>query len=289
MLAAYWEWFPLCIRYPRKVIRLTHLDIRFDGTTALSVEHLELPPGQLLAVMGPNGAGKTTLLRVLAGLLHPNVGATCTLPGHIAYVRQDPRQHSWMPMTAREVVHMGRYQRTGLLRRFSRTDREHVAQAVELLEVKELLDRPFQLLSGGQRQRVLIAAALASDAPLLLMDEPITGLDLHCQRIIKGVAQSERDSGRTVIFTTHHVEEAQMSDRVLLLNTEVTADGTPEEVLAPGPLSRAFGQRVLQAPSHDGITTVLVADHGHHHHPTTAHCDDESEANASSVTSIFGG
>ena len=251
--------------YNQDVVSFNNVAVRFGDSTALELNHFELKAGELVAVMGPNGAGKTTLLQLVAQLLQPTQGEMVDPPALVAYVRQHPEHHSWMPMTAREVVNAGRYHHTGLLRRFRSSDHDLVAAATARLDVQTMLDRPFRELSGGQRQRVLIASALATDAPCLLLDEPISGLDIPSQEIITSVAQEERSRGRLVIMTTHHFEEAQVCDRVILLSGEVIADGTPQAVLRAGPLADTFGHRLLQLDEDSNVGSVLVDDHGHVH------------------------
>jgi ABC-type Mn2+/Zn2+ transport system ATPase subunit len=165
------------------VVTLSDIQVTLDGHLALSVNRLTLKTGTSVALMGPNGSGKTTLLRLLSGLISPSKGTiTGTLPA--AHVTQHHDQRHWIPITAGEVITMGRYQRRGLWGRVRRSDKELIQRSAERLDVASLMRRPFGDLSGGQQQRVRIAAALAQDAACLLLDEPITGLDLPSQQII---------------------------------------------------------------------------------------------------------
>lgn len=249
------------------VFRLDDMLVAFGNRVALRTGALTLAGGSTVAVMGPNGSGKTTLLRVLAGLIEPTAGeVTRAGTGAVAYVAQHQHQHPWMPLTVAEVLRMGRYRDRGLLGRLTIRDRQAVADAAARLGVDDLLGRPFGELSGGQRQRVLIAGALVGDATCLLLDEPITGLDLPSQRLILDIVDAERDRGRLVVLTTHHLDEARHCDRVLLLNGEVVADGPPEWTLTPDHLAAAFGPRHLVGPDSSPSPEVLVIDeHGHGH------------------------
>jgi ABC-type Mn2+/Zn2+ transport system ATPase subunit len=176
-------------------------------------------------------------------------------------VTQTPSHHRWMPLTVDEVLRMGRYQMRGLVGRLRASDRAIVAEAADLLEVHHLRRRPFGELSGGQRQRVLVAQALAAEPDVLLLDEPITGLDLPSQlRILDVIADHARQGG-LVVFSTHHLAEARRADRVMLLAGCLLADGPPAEVLVPQLLAEAFGGRLLR----DDGTSILVDDHGHDH------------------------
>jgi ABC-type Mn2+/Zn2+ transport system ATPase subunit len=257
--------------------------VRFGHHLALDIDRLTLDAGTSVAVMGPNGSGKTTLLRVLAGLLEPTSGRLVTQDRPVvAYVAQHQHQHPWMPLTVTEVLRMGRYRHRGLFRPLRRADRRTIQLVAERLEVTDLLGRPFGQLSGGQRQRVLMAGALANEADCLLLDEPITGLDLPSQRLILDVIEGERDDGRLVVLTTHHLEEAERCDRVLLLNTRVVADGPPEQALTEEHLADAFGARLMGGehhghhhgrgdPGHRGAgvrpggPVIVIDEHGHGH------------------------
>ena len=223
--------------------------------------------GTATALVGPNGSGKTTLLEVLAGLLIPESGRVLSSAPRVALVTQD-HQYRWLPLTVAEVVRVGRFDRSPLPRRFSPEDRAAVEDAVTRLEVGDLLHRQIGELSGGERQRTLVAQALARHAPLLLLDEPITGLDLASQERILEVVEQETGAGTTVVVTTHNLDEARHCDRVLVLDRRLVADGTPDEVLRPAVLRVAYGDRLLgDHAGHDHAHELLVVDdHGHGSH-----------------------
>lgn len=247
------------------VFELDGVTVVFDGQVALGMPTIRFEAGSLVALIGPNGSGKTTLLRLLGGLTKATTGTIKRDSGDrggVAYVGQRQDQHSWMPLTAGEVLKMGRFGKRGLLGRLDAADRTFISEAAARLAIEGLLHRRYGTLSGGQRQRVLIAKAIAQDANCLLLDEPITGLDFTSQEIILDVVGNERDRGRLVVLSTHHLDEAERCDRVLLLATTVIADGPPETVLQPGPLGEAFGHRVLEDP--DG-SAIVIDDHGHNH------------------------
>jgi ABC-type Mn2+/Zn2+ transport system ATPase subunit len=136
------------------------------------------------------------------------------------------------------------------------------------MEVGDLLPRQVSGLSGGQRQRVLVAQALARRSQLLLLDEPITGLDLASQERILEVLDQETAAGRTVVVTTHNLDEARHCDRVLVLDRRLVAMGTPDEVLRPSVLREAYGGRLLgdHAGHEHAHDLIVVDDHGHGSH-----------------------
>jgi ABC-type Mn2+/Zn2+ transport system ATPase subunit len=242
----------------------TDVCVHYGDVVALHPTSLQLESGTSVALVGPNGSGKSTLLGLLAGLVRPTSGEVRTrVP--VAMVTQHPQHHQWMPLAVDDVLRMGRYSRRGLLGPMRREDRAAIDAAAERLEVDGLRRRAFGDLSGGQQQRVLVAQAVAAAPGLLLLDEPITGLDLASQRRILEVIAESTASGTAVVFSTHHLGEARRADRVLLLAGCVIADGTPADVLRPELLAEAFGSRLVR----QGATTVVVDEHGHehdHHH-----------------------
>jgi ABC-type Mn2+/Zn2+ transport system ATPase subunit len=234
--------------------------VHYGTLVALAPTSLEIPAGESVALVGPNGSGKSTLLLVLAGLLRPTSGTVERRRGtRVSFVAQHQVQHRWMPISVGEVLRMGRYGERGLLGRLGPRDARAIAAAADRMDVGSLARRPFGELSGGQRQRVLVAQALAAQPDLLLLDEPITGLDLASQQRILDVIADETAAGTTVVLSTHHLGEARRTDRVLLLAGCVMADGPPAEVLRPPLLGEAFGNRRVRTT--DGA--VVVDDHGH--------------------------
>jgi ABC-type Mn2+/Zn2+ transport system ATPase subunit len=246
-------------------VRATAVSAAYGGNLALDAISFELTAGTAAAVIGPNGSGKTTLLNLLAGLLQPSAGVLEVEVSPVAYVLQSTRAPRWMPLTVAEVLRMSRYRQRGLLGRISAADRALISDAAERLGVEGLLGRQFGELSGGQRQRVLVAQALAQRADLLLLDEPITGLDLASQARILEVVGEETARGVTVVLSTHHLEEAAVCDRVLVLDRRLVASGPPAEILTPELLAEAFGARAGPAAPHEG-----------HAHPPSAVYDDHA-------------
>jgi len=238
------------------------VSVRYADVVALDVTTTTFARGTSVALVGANGSGKSTVLRLLAGLLEPTTGSVRRASGvDAAFIGQQHEHHAWMPLPVDEVIRMGCYRSRGLLGRITRADRAEIGDVAERLEVADLLRRPFSELSGGQRQRVLVAQALIGSPRLLLLDEPITGLDLASQDTILSIIDVEVAAGATVVFSTHHLEEAKRAGRVMLLAGCVIADGAPDDVLVPEHLATAFGGRLLRV----GGEALLVDDHGHGH------------------------
>jgi ABC-type Mn2+/Zn2+ transport system ATPase subunit len=248
--------------------RLSSASVRFGDVLALAPTDLTIGPSTSIALVGANGSGKSTLLRLLAGLVAPSTGRVWRADGlGVAFVAQQHGQHRWMPLMVEEVLRMGTYRGRPLVQRIGSGQRAVLDAIADRLEVADLRKRAFGALSGGQRQRVLVAQALIGSPRLLLLDEPITGLDLASQRTILAVIGDEVRSGSAVVYSTHHLEEARRAEHVVLLAGEIVAEGTPSEVLRADLLALAFGGRVLRL----GDSAVLVDDHGHGVHDGSDH------------------
>jgi manganese transport system ATP-binding protein len=236
------------------------LEVRFGDTVALSGVDLEIPAGSSLAVIGPNGSGKSTLLGALAGTLDTSAGETVVAGARPALVLQSTDVDRSLPITVRDTVSLARYPSLGLFGRFRRSDRAAVDEALARLAIDDLASRQLHELSGGQRQRVLVAQGLAQDADVLLLDEPVTGLDVISRAVILDVVDEEVAAGRTVIVTTHNLDDARRCHQVLLLDTSAIAVGPPNTVLTEHHLRRAFGGRFIR------IGDELLLDDPHHTH-----------------------
>jgi ABC-type Mn2+/Zn2+ transport system ATPase subunit len=249
---------------------LQNLDIRYDGRKAIDNLSLQVESGLSVAVVGPNGAGKSTLFHVLAGVLHPASG-TAKIHGHLptrhlctAYVPQS-RQVDWsFPVCVADVVMMGRTGLLGLLKRPDSNDRRIVAESLEKAGISQMAERQISELSGGQKQRMFIARALAQEADLMLLDEPLAGLDLSSQEQVFRILEELKEGGVTVLFATHDLELAgERFDRILLLNKKLIAFGDRKEVFRAENLSAAFGGQVQMVDTVDGM--AMIGDMGGHH------------------------
>ena len=214
-----------------ETVHVENLTVRFGSVTALKDVTHSFAPGSATALMGMNGSGKTTLLKCLAGLQQPTAGRINGVPKKIGYLRQHIHR-TWMPLTAGEVLVMGRYRKLGLLGRVRSTDRDAIDTASEQLGITHFINRNYGSLSGGQQQRVRIAQVLAGDPDLVLLDEPVTGLDIPSQERILRVIEEWSQNGITVIFTTHHQNEAMHCETVAIMANRLVACGTPKAMLS---------------------------------------------------------
>lgn len=254
------------------VASFVDVSLRYGDLVALDRTSTAFDAGASVALVGANGSGKSTVLKLLAGLLTPSTGEVVRTDGlEAAFIAQQHGHHQWMPLPVEEVLRMACYRRRGLLGRITSADRAEIRAVADRLQVGDLSKRSFGELSGGQRQRVLVAQALVGSPGLLLLDEPITGLDLPSQETILRIIDEEVARGAAVVFSTHHLEEAKRADRVMLLAGCVIADGSATDVLVPEHLAVAFGGRLLRLGDH----SLLVDDHGHGHDhgPSPSHDD----------------
>jgi len=221
--------------------------------------------GERIAVVGPNGAGKSTLFKLIVGTVKPSEGQVHIFghgpDGHICigYVPQR-NQIDWsFPVTVEDVVMMGRVGQIGLFRWPRRADWQIVRQSLARVEAMHLAKKQIGELSGGQQQRVFIARALAQETELLLLDEPLNGLDVPSQQAIFNILDSLRPDGVTVLVATHDLQlAADRFDKIMLLNRQVVAFAEPTAVLTSENLLQAYGGHVHHLP--DTEQDVVVDD-----------------------------
>lgn len=230
------------------------LAVGYDGRPVLREVSLRLAAGELVALVGPNGAGKSTLLKVLAGLLAPWRGEVRVLgsppgrqPLRVAYLPQAEAVDWSFPVSVWDVVLMGRYARAGWLRRPGPTDRVAARQALDRVGLGALADRQVGRLSGGQQRRAFLARALAQDAELYLLDEPVTGVDAATEEELMRELEVERQQGKAIVVSTHDLAGvAEHFTRVICLNETIVADGPASLVRDGQVLRRTFGGHLLE-------------------------------------------
>ena len=235
------------------------LTVEFGGVPALADVDLEIPAGRSVAVLGPNGAGKSTLFGAAVGLFDSSAGSVELGSPRVAFVPQHLDVDPTFPVTVGDVVLMGRYGDLGWLRRPGPEDRALVDEAMSALGIESLARRRFGSLSGGERQRALLAQAVAQDAEIVLLDEPLTGVDAPTQEAIRALLKRWREAGRTVIVATHDLGAATRDyELVLCLNRRVVAFGPAATTCTEEVLYETFAGRIVRVGS-------LMVDVSEHH------------------------
>ncbi len=229
-------------------LEVQDLSVWRHGRPALQDVSFLLGRGERLAVVGPNGAGKTTLLSVLAGLLRPTTGTVRVFgqpPGKhlcLAYLPQRPAVEWNFPATVLDVVLMGRTGAAGPFRRLSAQDRAKAWQALEHVGLAAMAHRPIRELSGGEQQRMFLARALAQEAAVLLLDEPLTALDAPAQEGLLSLLGKLGEEELTLVVSLHELDlAARYFSKALLLRVRPVALGSPTEVFTPQALREAYG------------------------------------------------
>jgi iron complex transport system ATP-binding protein len=246
------------------MIELREISVRLGSTQALRRVSFGVEPGEWLALIGPNGAGKTTALRALCGLV--DYEGEVTIDGRNARSlsrRELARLAALVPqipetppgLTVTEYVLLGRTPHLGYFGNEAAGDRLAAERALDRLELRSLAERLLTSLSGGELQRAVLARALAQEAPILLLDEPTTALDLGRQQQALELVHRLRDAGLTIVSTMHDLTLAgQYADRLVLLDAgEVVAEGSAEEVLSAANVATYYRAKVRVVHDEGGV------------------------------------
>ena len=251
--------------------------VGYNNTAAITDVTFSVPEGEIMGIIGPNGAGKSTLFSTILGLLPPWKG-NISIFGRpdqanrsvVGYMPQVEMVDWEFPISVEDVVLMGRYNRMGLLKRPSKLDHDAVYSTLENVGMASLGNRLIKELSGGQRRRILLARALANSPKLLLLDEPLAGLDASAQHQLITILRDLRSKGITVVLSTHDLSCVSAAcDLTLCLNRRVVACGIPSEVLVEPILGETFGTHLLLVHI-DGQAYAYQ----HHHHPDPIEPED---------------
>ena len=233
-------------------LEIHDLTVAYHKKPVLWAIDLSIKEGQLVGIIGPNGAGKSTLIKAIMGLLPLSSGwIKCygrpvgAVRGILGYVPQRESVDWDFPVTAFDVVLMGRYGQLGPFRRPNRKDREIARACMEKVGVGGLADRQISNLSGGQQQRVFLARALALDSRVYLMDEPFAGVDAATESAIVTLLKELRSQGKTCLVVHHDLQTAaEYFDAVMLLNMRLVAYGPTSEVFTHELLQKTYGGRL---------------------------------------------
>jgi iron complex transport system ATP-binding protein len=241
-------------------LRVEDLAVGYGSTAVLRDISLLANPGELIVLAGPNGGGKTTLLKTLGGFLKPLSGGAFLEEREIRTLGKRERalslaflfqgQAPTWPFTVRELVSQGRFSRRGWFGSEKARDRSAIERALSSAGLRGLEERPVTGLSGGEVQRVLIARAIAQEAKVLLLDEPVNNLDPRYQYMVMNLIRALADEGTCVLMSLHDLNLASLyADRMILLSPgRAPVRGTPGEVLRQDLLKEIFHVSLEIAP-----------------------------------------
>ena len=268
----------------RAALEVQGLWTGYDKQAVLEDISFQVAQGEILGIIGPNGSGKTTLLNTLLGLMSPWRGQVLVMgqPAHrlrkkVGYMPQVEKVDWDFPVTVGDVALMGRYNRRGLFHRTTKEDRDLANHALHRVGMYELRDSLIGQLSVGQRRRALLARALADQPRMLLLDEPMAGLDATAQHQILDLLDELRSEGATVILSTHDLScVSAYCDNAICLNRRLIAYGPPSQVLNEQVLSKTFGTHLLLV--HIDGQAYAYQHHTHQAAPSTASSEPGQKA-----------
>jgi ABC-2 type transport system ATP-binding protein len=236
----------------------------YGKVEALKGVDLSVGRGEMFALLGPNGAGKTTLFSILATLRSPTSGSARVLGNDVVKSRDAVRREMGIvfqePAIEQRLSGRDNLMLMGLLYGLSMAGaKKRASEILEQLGIAEFSGRDARTLSGGQRRKLELARALVTDPKILFLDEATLGLDVDARRTFWGQVRGLAESGRTVFFTTHYMEEAEVADRIALIDSgRIVALGTPQELKA-----RVGGGIVKMKTEDDAKARAWLAEHGH--------------------------
>ncbi|KXV02922.1 cobalamin/Fe3+-siderophore ABC transporter ATP-binding protein [Caballeronia megalochromosomata] len=267
----------------RTALRARSLTVGYRDDVVLENLDIDVAAGRVTALCGPNGCGKSTLLRTLAGLQPARAGEVDVNGKPIASMRRRElartltmlAQFNQIPagLTVRELVAYGRYAHGGWMRGLTRADHAAIDAALDASGLIDDAARDVAALSGGERQRAWIGMALAQAAPIVLLDEPTTYLDIHHQLdILQELRRLNRERGLTIVWVLHDLNQAAaFSDEIVLMRAgRIVAQGSPEAMIDPRHLQETFGVRMLRVahpqtgapmcvPAYEGVESREIA------------------------------
>lgn len=228
------------------IITIKDLNVNYQRTKALYDVSLSIPDNIRAAIIGPNGAGKSTLIKAILDLI-PSYGGQVTffddesiesVRHRIAYVPQSSEVNWNFPTTVKDVVSMGINYKKGLFSKFKQDELEKIDMALETMNLQDIQNRQISQLSGGQKQRVFLARAIAQDADLYLLDEPLAGVDMTSEAIIMNQIKSFQQQGKTSITVHHDLNTIETYfDYVIMIN---------KTIVTHGPISTTFNEKNIE-------------------------------------------
>lgn len=229
-------------------IETQDLTVAYQGKIAIENINLKLKRASRTAIVGPNGAGKSTLIKAILSL-EKRVTGQVSIEGDdskkarqkIAYVPQKGDVNWDFPTTVLDVVIMGRYSHMGWFKRPSKEDKDIALNALKAMKMIKFKDRQISQLSGGQRQRVFLARAMAEEADIYIMDEPLQGIDIKTEALIMETIKNLQEKGKTFLIVHHNISTVpDYFDHVIMLNQTIQASGSVNDVLTEGNIINTY-------------------------------------------------
>lgn len=252
-------------------LRAHNIGVRYAGKSVLNAVSMDLKPGEMLGLIGPNGAGKSSLLKCLAGVLSPDEGSVLLneralnawpkreLAQQLSYLEQGAQ--AYWPLSVRRIVELGRLPHLKYSNNLSVLDHQAVDTALALAQLDALQNRNITELSGGEHRRVMLARMLATQASILLADEPLAGLDLYHQLQTMALLRAHCQRGGSVLMVMHDLNlAARFCDRLALLHQgELVAIGRPETVLTEPRLRQVYEVSVRIEQLQSGLCISAIS------------------------------
>lgn len=235
-------------------IEVKGLSVAYNEDPVIWKLNVNLKKGSRTAIVGPNGAGKSTLIKAIMKLVKP-ISGEIKIEGsshkaalkNVAYVPQKGEVNWDFPATVFDVVLMGRYVHKGWIKRPSKHDKEIAYEALKTMKMMPFKNRQISELSGGQRQRVFLARAIAHDADIYIMDEPLQGIDITTERLIIDTMKELQKEGKTFLVVHHNLDTVpEYFDNVVILNKEIITAGTISDVWTQEHIDAAYYEKSVE-------------------------------------------
>lgn len=234
------------------IIHTEDMTVSYLGKPVLWDVDLDIKENSRTVIIGPNGAGKSTLMKAILGIIKPISGyeeiygkKIKEVNKRIAYIPQQSTVNWDFPTTVLDVVLMGRYVHLGWIKRPTKKDVEIARQALKKMEMTDFEDRQISMLSGGQKQRVFLARAIAQDADIYFMDEPLAGVDIKTEKIIMDTLKEFQVNGKTSVVVHHDLNTVKSYfDHIVIVNKVIVASGSVEKEFNKENIIRAYGDRM---------------------------------------------
>lgn len=232
----------------QKLIEVEGLTVAYNQQPVIWNVSTHINKNSITAIVGPNGAGKSTLIKSIMGLLKPLAGEI-KIDGHqnrsvyrkVAYVPQKSDVDWDFPTTVLDVVLMGRYVHKGFIKRYNKADFDVAHRALDTMGMLDYKTRQISELSGGQRQRVFLSRAIAQDAEIYIMDEPLQGIDIATEMLIMDTIRQLQTEGKTFVIVHHNLTTVKdYFDHAIILNKQIVAHGPIEEIWTDENIAKAY-------------------------------------------------